>query len=367
MEHLQKTLDEIVGKISFLESKRLKIGQFLKDINDSIKIGPNEEIKDKKTINKVSTSSTERMSVLGIDGGIVKHSYHGLDLMLTRSVGVNFMYSNGKLEKVDYYPSSNPIPNPIVIFDSFSDLELSSCHNFERQTMEILTAIEAAEKFQPDLILLDGSVIPHYVPKPDNPILKEYYKTLIETYKTLFELCERKKFILAGVVEDSRGVKFCDILCRRILSQVKSEIVKELGFILGKTKDSNLLYYALGKGERTCVFNYSQNPEIHPVLKEFSDMNDSFFSFYLKTVDFDRPLRIDFVCSHDLSDVVDKLSTVMMQTSGHSGYGLPAVLIEADQRAKLSENDMDMFYSDLINRIGNVSTLFKMRREMRPF
>ena len=46
---------------------------------------------------------------------------------------------------------------------------------------------------------------------------------------------------------------------------------------------------------------------------------------------------------------------------------MPAVLIEADQRAKLTENDLEMFYFDLMNRIGNVSTLFKMRREMRPF
>ena len=110
MEHLQKTLDEIVSKISYLESKRLKIGQFLKEINDSMKIGLNEEIKDEKIINKVSTSQTNKMSVLGIDGGIVKHSYHGLDLMLTRSVGVNFIYSDGKMEKVDYYPNSNPTP-----------------------------------------------------------------------------------------------------------------------------------------------------------------------------------------------------------------------------------------------------------------
>ena len=56
-----------------------------------------------------------------------------------------------------------------------------------------------------------------------------------------------------------------------------------------------------------------------------------------------------------------------MHSSGHSGYGLPAVLIEADQRAKLSEKDLDMFYFDLVNKIGNVSSLFRMRREMRPF
>jgi len=367
METFQKRLDEIVDKVSYLESRRIKIGKFLKEINDSFKIGPNEEISDAKIINKIDLRKFKQMSILGIDGGIVKHSYHGLDLMLMRSVGVNFNYSDGKLKKVEYYPSSNPLPNPRIILDSFSDIELNSCINFERQIMEVLTAIEAMEKFKPDIALLDGSIIPHYVPRPDNPILKESYNNLIETYKSLFDCSRRKKIILAGIIEDSRGVKFCDILNRRIVSQVKSEIVRELKLILGKTKDSNLLYYALEKGERTCIFNYSQNPKVHPVLKEFESMNNSFYSFYLKTVEFDRPLRIDFVCFKNVSDVVDRLSSVLMQTSGHSGYGLPSVLIEADQRAKLSEKDLDMFYSDLINRVGNVSTLFKMRREMRPF
>jgi NurA-like 5'-3' nuclease len=152
-----------------------------------------------------------------------------------------------------------------------------------------------------------------------------------------------------------------------VLSQAESEISKELKLVLEKTKDSNLLYYALEKGERTCVFNYSKNPRIHPILKEFEGMSNSFYSFYIKTVEFDRPLRVDFLGFGNELDVVDKISCILMQTSGHSGYGLPSVLIEADQRARLSEKDLNMFYSDLVNRIGNVSTLFRMRREVRPF
>jgi NurA-like 5'-3' nuclease len=96
-------------------------------------------------------------------------------------------------------------------------------------------------------------------------------------------------------------------------------------------------------------------------------MSNSFYSFCIKTVEFDRPLRVDFLGFGNELDIVDKISCILMQTSGHSGYGLPSVLIEADQRARLSEKDLDMFYSDLVNRIGNVSTLFKMRREVRPF
>jgi hypothetical protein len=307
------------------------------------------------------------MNILGIDGGIVKHSYHGLDLMLMRVTGVNFEYADGKLKDVKYYPNSNPLPNPKIILDSFSDIELNSCYNFERQIMEILTAIEAMEKLKPDIAFLHGSIIPHYVPTPDNPVLKETYNKLIQTYISMFEFVKEKNIILAGIVEDSRGIKFCDILNRRLLSQIDSEMTKELKLILDKTKDTNLLYYALEKGERTCVFNYSQNPTVHPVLKEFEKMNDSFYSFYLKTVDFDRPLRVDFLCFKDVLDVAEKISSILMQMSGHSGYGIPSVLIEADQRARLSEKDLDMFYSDLISKIGNISTLFKMRREMRPF
>jgi len=367
METFQKRLDEIIDKISYLESRRVKIGKFLREINESFKIGPNEEILDEKIINNVSDKKFESFNILGVDGGIVKHSYHGLDLMLMRSVGVNFEYSDGKLNNVKYYPSSNPIPNPKIIIDSFSDAELNSCYNLERQIMEIQSAIESIEKFKPDITFLDGSIIPHYIPRPENPILKEYYNKLIETYKSLFELSVKEGIILAGVIEDSRGVKFCDILIRSVLSQVDSGLSRELKLTLEKTKDSNLLYYALERGERTCIFNYSKNPTIHPILKEFEDMSSSFYSFYIKTVDFDRPLRVDFLSLGNDLNLVEKSSCILMQTSGHSGYGLPSVLIEADQRAKLSEKDLDMFYSDLINRIGNVSTLFKMRREMRPF
>lgn len=367
MKEFQKRLDEIAEKITYIESKRISIGKLLRKMNDSFRIGPNDEISDSKIIEAISPRKFKKISVLGVDGGIVKHSYHGLDLMLRRAVGVKFSYKNESLEKVDYYPDSNPIPDPRIVLDSFSDFELNSCYSFERQIMEINTTIEAMKKLKSDMVLLDGSIIPHYVPKPDNPILKEYYEKMIETYKSLFDFSKDKKIVLAGVIEDSRGTKFCDILNRRVLPSMKPEFSREFKLILEKTKDSNLLYYALKKGERTCVFNYSRNPMVHPILREFEKMSDCFSSFYIKTVEFDRPLRVDFLSFGDEKEKVNKLCSILLQTSGHAGYGLPAVLIEADQRAKLTEKDMDMFYFDLINKVGNISSLFRMRREMRPF
>lgn len=367
MENFYSRLNEIVEKINYMEMNRIRIGKILREINNSIKIGPNEEILDEKIINKVSIINNKKMSVLGIDGGIVKNSYHGLDLVLTRAVGVNFIYDGDKLKKVNYYPSSTPQPNPQIILDSFSEFELNSCFNFIRQLMEIDTTIESIRKIKPDVALLDGSVLPQYVTKPDNPILKEYYKKLINKYKELFEISEKTQTILAGVIEDSRGIKFCDILLRRILPKLKKIQLRELKLVLEKTRDSNLLYYVLEKEERTCIFNYSQNPSIHPLIKEFNKISDNFFSFYIKTVEFDRPLRVDFFATENQLGIANKVSNLLIKTSGHSGYGLPAVLIEADQRAKLTQKDLDLFYLDLINKIGNVSGLFKMRREMRPF
>jgi len=367
MQQFQQQLEEIINKINFIESKRIKFGKFIRKINNEFKIGPNEEISDEKIINKIDEKFPEKLSVLGVDGGIVKHSYHGLDLILMRAVGVNFIYKKGKLDKVNYYPSSNPLPTPKILTDPFSNLELNSCYNFERQIMEIETTIQSIKKLKPDVVFLDGSVIPHYVNKPDNHKLKDYYEQMIKKYEELFELSKKQKVILSGAIEDSRGVKFCDILNRRVIPEMGSELSTEIQGILEKTKDSNLLFYILKKGKRTCIFNYSVNPGTHPVLKEFKKLEKSFLSFYIKTVEFDRPIRVDFINFNDAVETTNKLSSILLKTSGHAGYGLPSVLIESDQRAKLSEKDIEMFYSDLISKTGNISSLFKMRREMRPF
>ena len=151
------------------------------------------------------------------------------------------------------------------------------------------------------------------------------------------------------------------------MSKMGSELSSDIQQMLERTKDSNLLLYSLKKGERTCIFNYSANPESHPILKEFKKFEKSFSSFYIKTVEFDRPVRVDFVNFNNGIETANKISGILMKTCGHAGYGLPTVLIEADQRSKLSEKDIDMFYYDLINRVGNIPSLFKLRREIRPF
>ncbi|MEM7819142.1 MAG: hypothetical protein QW403_03320, partial [Candidatus Aenigmatarchaeota archaeon] len=156
----------------------------------------------------------------------------------------------------------------------------------------------------------------------------------------------------------------CEIIKEK--ANLNPELI-EFKPLLENSKDSNLLTYALKLNERTCVFNYSPEPEKHPILKEFGEFSNSIFSFYLKTAEFDRPIRVDFLGEKDCVKTANFISSVLLALSGHANYGMPSVLIEADQRAKLTEKDLELFYYDLLTKVGNLASLFSLRREQRPF
>ena len=64
----------------------------------------------------------------------------------------------------------------------------------------------------------------------------------------------------------------------------------------------------------------------------------------------------------------DRLASVLLSISGqHSSYGFPSVLIEADAIARMSEQEVDNFYSHILTYAGNIPSVMKLRREQRPF
>ncbi|MGC8812056.1 MAG: DNA double-strand break repair nuclease NurA [Candidatus Aenigmatarchaeota archaeon] len=355
MKDFIEITEELVKKIEKMEIERRNFGELLRKLPFSSGI-------EDKQIFEVEKSNLENLKIAGIDGGMVKRSLHGIDLMLLRAVGVIFSYSKGKLEKVEYYPEAMPTPLPKIIFEPLHEIEFEINSNYERQIVEVTTASEVIEKFKPSIIFLDGSIIPHYTEKPaKNSILFPTYKKLIQSYLELFLKSREKNTILAGVIEDSRGTRFCELV------KEASKDLLEFKPLLETTKDTNLLTYALKVGERTLVFNYSSEPEKHPILKEFGEFSNCVFSFYLKTAEFDRPIRIDFLAEKDCVKTANFISSVLLALSGHSGYGMPSVLIEADQRARLTEKDLELFYYDLLAKAGNLASLFSLRREQRPF
>ena len=354
MNTLIPKIQEVAGKISEIEGKRKKLADFLKSVKSDVKLSK-----------PVDSFEAHDMRISAVDGGIVKRSLHGFDFVLARGVGVCFCYRNGNIHKVDYYPNKMPTPE-FFFMEALSDLDWVHTTSIIRQRAEIQTAIDTLEKLKPDLLLLDGSIIPHYQDRPakTSKVHKDYQE-MVSLYRKLFDTCLSEGIMLAGVVEDSRGVKFCDIVNEHVLSKVSHASVPGLRKILEKTRDTNLLYWILNEGERTDVFPYSDKAKEHPVMKDFQEFSDKIHSFYMKTAKFDRPIRIDFLGEKEQAE---KFASIIFSISSHhSGYGLPSVLIEADQVAKLAEDDIDNIYDQILTHTGSLPSIFRLRRDMRPF
>lgn len=354
---------EIAERISSEEERRRKIADILR------KPGTGE-----KLIARLEPDSLEDLKVVGVDGGIVKKSLHGFDCMLSRAAGVCFHYMQGTVDKVDYLPSRMPVPEP-GIMEALSDLDWAYFTSISRQRQEVRTAGKCIERFVPNLLMMDGSIVPHYSSRPPKSSrVYEDYRKLIEECKDLFGKARKSGVRLLGVIEDSRGDSFCRMIRNDLvnkLGQTMDQILdKDLRDVLERTRDTNLLFWALKKGEKSMTFPYSKKPDQHPVLRDLDDLGKDIRSFYLKTAEHDRPIRVDFLAGPGTDKDQDEnhVASVLLAISGHhSGYGLPAPLIEADNVAKLSEDEINNFYSHVASFTGTSPGMMRLRRDQRPF
>ena len=358
MHDLIQQIHRIAEKIRNAEKKRTALARFLLDINPAIKL-----------VQPIPEVQPLNARVIGVDGGIVKKSFHGFDFMLVRAAAVCFLYKNNKVEKVEYHPSRSPEPEP-ELFESISDLEWNYLTSLCRLQREMDTATQSLE-MKPDILLLDGLILPHYSDRPSKSSRTyHHYDSLIRAYKNLFEQALENRVMLAGVVKDSRSSMFCDFIKNEILSQVKHTDTKEIITLLAATRDTALLHRVLKKGERSRLFAYSKTPAEHPVLKDMQQYSTAISSFYLKTAQWDRPIRIDVLIpeGEDKDSYADYLASAILSISGHhAGYGIPAPLIEADNIAKLSDTELEDYYYQIVNLTGHISSTMDLRRAQRPF
>ena len=353
MEKLIPRIKEIAQKIADTEKRRRAVAELLRQASPGLGL-----------FHKVEHNGLKDIKVVGVDGGMAKKSLHGMDCILVRSVGACFHYQNGKMKGVAYYPSKLPAMQAEVT-DNMSDIDWNYYTSIVRESSEVRTAISCVEKFKPEILLMDGSIVPHHADKPArlSPAYQAY-KGMIMEYQRLYDSCLSSGTMLAGIIEDSRGARFCDIVKKHMASLADSQGVEEL---LCRTRDTNLLFWALKKGERTLSFPYSEEPKEHPILRDFDEkFGLRISSFYLKTAELDRPIRVDYM--RDREDVEDIIASILLPISGHhSSYGLPAPIIEADNVAKLSDTDMENFYFQMLAFAGNLPSIMKLRRETRPF
>lgn len=282
------------------------------------KIAENISIKKQKISKSVLNGK-----IAGVDGGLVKKDFHISDIIFRRAVSTIFTYENNVLVNTEYYPNLSEIQSIMYNRDDSTDFA-----NLKRVELELTIAIETIKKFKPDLILLDGSIVPH----PSLRVSKESelypeYENIKDLYKRLYELSKETQ--IAGVVEDSRS--------RKISEKNNCHL-----------RDTHLLFYLLDKGERTEIFDY------HDIENKETKMETiqkwPIKSCYMKTVENDRPIRVDFL-SNNPEETLSKIYSMCC----FKDYGIPSILIEADKRAKISNLNID---------IPNI--LFNLRRNKRP-
>lgn len=339
-------INRISQHLIAVDDKRRSLAARLIDLNSHL-------------IKQVGKLEEQDFVICGVDGGLVKKEYHGAGLILRRATAVCFTYKNQKLVSSRYLPGGNVPPEPIVTGPEFSEQDFNIEANLRRVEAELKVAIESVLKFKPDLMILDGSVLlyPASVPDKSSPAQKTY-KEVVELYKKLYSVCDTSETFLVGVVEDSRGKKFCDLLKAK-----NPEMEAELKDV----NDTLLLHYMLKAGQKTDSFGFS-HPEDLAFTQDMGSWSEKVLAMYIKPVEFDRPLRIEFLSKGDPDLESETISKVVHKISSHNRYYCyPSVIIEADARAKLTETEVEMFKQMIAEKIGFNPAFFDLRRENRPF
>jgi len=353
-------LDAAIDGVIASETKRKKIVAGISPI--ARKEIDSEKIPEKKIVLPVKRHELNE-SIAGVDSGFVGKSLYSLDIVLVRARAAIFSYSKGTLSKAEYFPEFSSFPEPIISNAALEKGELSTNKSLHRLKKEINLAEEVIEKYSPDYCLLDGSIVPQHADKPRaNSKMQPFYLEVLRAFESLFRTAERKKCDLIACVEDSRGTRF-----RGILQDCLSRAIPTLSG-LNECYDYSILNYLLKEGERSFAFPYASNVNVHPVLKDFhGEWGAMAHVLYLKPSPLDRPLRIEFLSTRkELGERAERLSSIAFALSSmHRSYAYPSVLIEADLRAKLKPEEINVVCDKICDRLGR--HFLGLRRESRPF
>ncbi len=348
-------IDALVDRIRQQEEARREAAAQLREEVGSTLFTDGGAVED-AFLHDVEPAGLGDVAVAGVDGGLARKELHGMDLIMTRAVAAVFTYADGELDAADYLPGRSPEPRTETLTGRLDRGQVDRAASLHRLSREVDVAREAVDRS--DIVLMDGSIVPQFPDRPGHGSpLRETYEDLVERYRDLYDAARADDVLLAGVVEDTRGSMVCDLLAANGFDR---DVVQH-------GRDSVLLTDLLETGERTPVQDYG-DPQAHPVLQDLRGHRGDIHSFTLKPVKDDRPLRIDILAPGDASAVADEVASIVYALGGIGNtYGIPPVLIEADQRAKIRSQEMGMLTTRLHTRLAHLPGTSELRRDRRPF
>jgi hypothetical protein len=376
-DKIDKVIDDISKKIQkYNEHRKLfqnLFKQAKKTLNPS-KFPVNFGIvtTDSTFTKKVASTNIDGLKIAGVDGGVIHRSLNFFDIALIRAVGVLFYHRKDDNPMVRYFPEEQPFPDILTSIEPLSQNELETLISIWRMQKEIRCGLSLLEEDQPDIIMLDGSVLPVLDSREvkQSEFLLQQYLNLKALYRKLYSKCQRNRIALCGIVKDSRSAILTNKLAAILphLSKLKGfEQLIEIDYrpIIRQLRDTDLLFQVLDTNERTFEFLLTKfNDETDKNLPDFE-----IHCFYQKTAEFDTPLRIEFpVLNIAEGNIVEKISSLVNAVSKYNPeYGLPNVIIEADARARIQETDADILVDEIAAKIGYSSFSLQKRRSRGPF
>lgn len=362
---MNKIIDEAVRNIASTDARRRELARKILPLNDKSlsKYGSTELLEEKLIlpVEKALLNGT----IAGVDSGFVGKNLFSLDLILIRAVAAIFQYENSRLKKAEYLPNFFSFPEPHLSSNALETHDFEISKSLKRLIEEVNLSKRTIIEKNPDYLFIDGSIIPQHQDKPRKESkLKTPYHELLHNFQEFYEVAEKNNCELIACVEDSRGSRFRTLLQEEILAKENFREVSELD----ECFDSVLLDYLLKKGERSFAFTYSKSISEHPILMDYAPKwANKVHAFYLKPAEYDRPLRVEFLSNGNISKQASKIASIVYaQSSQHKTYAYPAVLIEADMRARLKPEEIDIIYNKILDKLSKGFKV-KLRRENRPF
>jgi len=381
--HAEQIFKNIQGKEQFLS---IFLNAFKKSQNIDLTTFSSPDFKpfyESKLIIPVSPYSIPQLRglrIAAVDGGLGFRQYLGVQLTLIKVTVVLYDF-----DSFDGSPSISNFP-PIYNDEYYSlfsdDLPISeklgrTLAGLRRTLAEnsMLLNFLRSESNPPDLVLLDGSLLP---PPPllyqKNPeIINQFYNACVASYGELYEFCNEHNIILVGSVKDSRSTMFRDLLNRALpylighYSSLKK--LQEIPYRkhLKIFTDSEFLFKIIPPKHRTPVFCIDPDISKNYDQIKISIENLGVFGSYVQISPYDMPVRFEFLSKND-SDYVKKrinlIANILFPISNiNPQCTIPLPQIEAHIRAHLPDTEIELITNQLESQF-QIKHLSSLKRKM---
>jgi hypothetical protein len=375
---LDEVLQRIADQVHKLEEKRsaftsvLHAARFELDLLTGLPLAQ-KTLLETQLASKVGPLDLGGLRICGIDGGLLKKSLRGLELVISRAIATIFEYDPSGRVLAKYWPYQGALPRVKANLYPISRREAEISASLERVKDELQVAIKVQDRHPSELLLLDGSILPQIIDRPSRrSALAATHKHIRSLYEELYTKVEETGTLLAGIVKDSRSNRFMNLL-GDLLPHLIQQYPQLSGLhdcdyrsALKSIYDSEFFFRVLEPGERSCIFHLEE-VTLGTRTKRQPKSKRAFVGFFTRTAKYDYPLRVEVLVPKHFNpqEVVTKVSSML--SSDTDTFALPTVLIEADSQARLAERDMDFIFTQLAQRIGHPADFMKQRRERMPF